>query len=94
MKTSNERMVDAVSRLASRKGVALHSLEFHTPDRRTWSLKAVAGGGFRLFEVDRDQGTSEEHDAVEGDTWHLVDALDYLGAVGAAKRPGRVDIYA
>lgn len=74
-----------MSRLASRKGVMLQAMEFHTPDRRTWSLEAVAGGGFRLFEVDRDQGTREEHDAVDGDTWHLVDVLDYLEAVGAAK---------
>jgi hypothetical protein len=90
MTTSNERLVYAASRLASQKGVALHALEFHTPDRRTWSLEAVAAGGFRLFEVDRDQGTNEEHDAVDGDTWELGDALDYLGAVGAAKVAGTI----
>ena len=85
MKTSNERLVDAASRLASRKGVTLHSLEVGTPDGRTWSFAAVPGGGFRLFEIDRGGRRGEEHDAVEGDTWELGDALDYLEAVGAAK---------
>ncbi len=52
-----------------------------------WGPMADAPGGFRLFEIDRDQGTFDEHDAVEGDAWEAGDLLDYLAAVGLPRNP-------
>lgn len=47
-----------------------------------WGPIAGSLGGFRLFEMDLDRGTIDEHDAVEDDTWNAADLMDYLEAVG------------
>lgn len=84
-------------------GFTVSTVEFHTPDGRTWQIDHVAYGrgrnedgswgprpeaigGFRLFEVDHELDTVEEHDAVDGDTWTEFDLVDYLRAVGAKKK--------
>jgi hypothetical protein len=54
-----------------------------------WGPIAGAKGGFRLFEIDRDQNTIDEHDPLDYDAWDAGDLLDYLKAVGQPKaRPG------
>ena len=54
----------------------------------SWGPIAGAGGGFRLFEIDRDgRDGPNEHDAIDGDTWTASDLVDYLRAVGEPKNP-------
>ncbi len=50
-----------------------------------WGPRPGALGGFRLFEIDRDRETIDEHDAVDGDTWAASELIDYLDAVGQPK---------
>lgn len=50
-----------------------------------WGPVPGSLGGYRLFEVDRDQYTIDEHDAVDGDLWDAGDLMDYLRAVGEPK---------
>jgi hypothetical protein len=52
-----------------------------------WGPVAGAGGGYRLFELDHDAGTMDEHDAVEENTWQADDLIDYLKAIGQPKPP-------
>ena len=52
-----------------------------------WGPVAGPGGGFRLFELDHDEGTMEEHDAIEENTWNADDLIDYLKAIGQPKPP-------
>lgn len=81
MNEISRRAIRMGTRLA-RGGLSVVGHEVHTPDGRTWYIEAVSDGGWRLFEVDRDQDTIEEHDTVEGDTWSADDLIDYLKAVG------------
>lgn len=67
------------------QGHTVASVETHTPDGRTWSIATTSAGGYRLFEIDRDKGTSEEHDAVDAETWVAIALIEYLGAVGQPK---------
>lgn len=54
-----------------------------------WGPRPGALAGFRLFEMDSEDGSPNEHDAVDGDTWTADDLIDYLKAVGQPKaRPG------
>lgn len=85
MNSTTKNTIEIASALG-RRGFTVASVEVHTPDRRTWNVLPESSGGFRLFEIDRDQDTNEEHDAVDGETWHAGDLLDYLAAVGAAKK--------
>ncbi len=102
MDTSTKNTIDLAGRLGKR-GFTVSTVEFHTPDGRTWNADHVATGrgrnedgswgprpgavgGFRLFEVDHEHDTIEEHDAVDGDTWTAGDLIDYLAAVGAKKK--------
>lgn len=50
-----------------------------------WGPIAGSLGGFRLFEIDHDRGTIDEHDAIDDDTWNAADLMDYLHAVGQPK---------
>ena len=51
-----------------------------------WGPRPGSLGGFRLFEIDRDDRDGpNEHDAIEGDTWNAGDLIDYLSAVGEPK---------
>lgn len=50
-----------------------------------WGPVAGRGGGYRLFELDHDEGTMEEHHAVEENTWDAGDLIDYLKAIGQPK---------
>ena len=54
-------------------------------DDGSWGKVLGAGGGFRLFEIDRDTDTPDEHDAIDGDTWAADELVDYLRAVGQPK---------
>lgn len=86
MSTTNESIQIATA--ARRRGFTVTSVRVHTPDGRAWSIDAVAGGGYRLFELNaEDERAAEEHDAVEGDTWAASDLIDYLAAVGGTARP-------
>ena len=52
----------------------------------SWGPIAGAGGGYRLFEIDRDgRDGPNEHDAVDADTWSASDLIDYLDAIGQPK---------
>lgn len=51
----------------------------------SWGPSPGAPNGYRLFEMDVETGGSDEHDAVDGDTWELGNLLDYLDAVGQPK---------
>ena len=57
-----------------------------------WGKRPEALGGFRLFEVDQERETIDEHDAVDGDTWTIDEVIDYLRAVGQPKTPKTNDI--
>lgn len=75
-----------IANIMARRGFTVSSVSVRTPDGRTWSIDAVHGGGFRLFEIDLDDRRGpEEHDAVDGDTWNSSDLIDYLAAVGQPK---------
>jgi hypothetical protein len=50
-----------------------------------WGPRPGALGGFRLFEIDPDTDTPNEHDAIDGDTWTADELVDYLRAVGQPK---------
>lgn len=50
-----------------------------------WGPRPGAESGFRLFEIDRETGAPQEHDAIDGDTWDAGELADYLRAVGEAK---------
>lgn len=67
------------------RGFTVTSVEFRTPDGRTWQVHAAPCGGYRLFEIGIGL-KREEHDAVEGDAWDAGDLLDYLQAVGTPRR--------
>ncbi|MBX3322236.1 MAG: hypothetical protein KF757_04525 [Phycisphaeraceae bacterium] len=54
-------------------------------DDGSWGTKSGAPYGFRLFEIDHETGCSDEHDAIDSDTWPIDDLLDYLRAVGQPK---------
>jgi hypothetical protein len=51
-----------------------------------WGPRPGSPGGFRLFEIDREnEDAPNEHDAIDGDTWTASELLDYLRAVGQPK---------
>ena len=51
-----------------------------------WGPRPGALGGFRLFEIDREnEDAPNEHDAIDGDTWTADELIDYLRAVGQPK---------
>jgi hypothetical protein len=52
-----------------------------------WGPVPGPGGGYRLFEVDHDEGTLDEHDPVEENVWYPSDLVDYLKAIGQPKPP-------
>lgn len=83
MNSTTKSTIEMAGALGAR-GFTIASIEVHTPDGRTWNVAGETGGGFRLFEIDRDQDTIEEHDAIEGNTWTESELIDYLRAVGAA----------
>ncbi|GJQ29723.1 MAG: hypothetical protein HBSAPP03_16070 [Phycisphaerae bacterium] len=85
MDTATRRTID-LARTIGRRGLAIAGIEVHTPDGRAWAIDANPRGGFRLFEIDKDDRVGpEEHDAVEGEFWEAADLADYLAAVGARK---------
>lgn len=83
MKTSTRNAVEITSALG-RHDFTVASVEVHTPDGRTWSIDTTNIGRFRLFEIDRETGGSDEHDADDGE-WSAGDLIDYLKAVGEQK---------
>ena len=86
-RNANAELLRLATRCA-RRGLAVTSLQVHTPDERTWAIDPVRSGGFRLFEIDLEcRRGPDEHHAVEGDTWDMGDLLDYLDAVGRPKTP-------
>lgn len=85
MNTTSRQTAEIAAALG-RRGFTVTSVEFRTPDGRTWSADAQSGGGYRLFEIDPDgRNGPEEHDVVEGDTWTAGELIDYLRAVGATR---------
>ena len=51
-----------------------------------WGPRPGSRGGFRLFEIDREnEDAPNEHDAIDGDTWTADELIDYLRAVGQPK---------
>lgn len=85
MNTTSKQTADIAAALG-RRGFAVTSVEFRTPDGRTWSADAQSDGGYRLFEIDPDgRRGPDEHHAVEGDTWMADEMIDYLRAVGAKR---------
>jgi hypothetical protein len=64
------------------RGFGIAGVTVHTQDNRAWSIECAGTGGFRLFEIDDDQGTRQEHDAVDDETWSAQELVDYLDAVG------------
>ena len=101
MSTSTSRTLDLALALDRRglavAGLEVHTPDGRTwnvasvPEGRGrhadghWGAMANAPGGFRLFEIDHDQNTIDEHEAVGDDTWSLGDLIDYLDVVGRAK---------
>lgn len=57
----------------------------------SWGPVPGPGGGFRLFEIDRDTDAPNEHDAINGDTWAADELVDYLRAVGQPKYTTSLD---
>ncbi|MBX3497763.1 MAG: hypothetical protein KF769_16130 [Parvibaculum sp.] len=87
MNATTKNMIEIAERLG-RRGFTVAGVELRTPDGRVWSIDAATAGGFRLFEIDPDgRRGPEEHDAIDGDTWHASDLVDYLDAVGRPKAP-------
>lgn len=54
-------------------------------DDGSWGEMAGRPGGYRLFEVNRNTGELDEHDAIEDDVWYIDDLRDYLRGVGAKR---------
>jgi len=78
----------ALAKTLAENGFHIPAVEIHTLDGRTWNVGTVPTGrtrhpGFRLFEINRDTGTSREHDAIDGNTWFASDVIDYLRAVAS-----------
>lgn len=87
MNSTTKRTIEIATALG-RRGCAVPGIEVHSPDGRTWAIDTTSSGGFRLFEIDPDgRRGPDEHDAVDGDTWHASDLVDYLDAVGQPKDP-------
>jgi hypothetical protein len=81
---TNKHAIHIASAL-DRRGFALTSVEFRTPDGRTWAVDTTSTGGFRLFEIDLEgKREPEEHDSNDGE-WTAGDLIDYLAAVGQPK---------
>lgn len=101
MTTTTQRCIELATALGRRglavAGLEVHTPDGRTWNVATvpagrgrhadghWGPMADALGGFRLFEVDHDHGTIDEHDAVDDDTWSMGDLIDYLDAVGQPK---------
>jgi hypothetical protein len=85
--TSDSKNTIQIACMLGHRAFSVTSVEFQTPDGRTWSADAQSDGGYRLFEIDPDgRKGPDEHDAVEGNTWTASELIDYLAAVGEAKR--------
>ena len=85
MKTSTKNAIGLATALGC-QDFTVASVEVHTPDGRTWAIDTTNIGGFRLFEIDREnEDAPNEHDAIDGDTWTADELIDYLRAVGQPK---------